>query len=450
MPADTTTYRYSGDIKRCMQLKGLARQGVQLLGMLMSLGNLSTYQIRRVLDDGSSIKVFSSCGATYADIFGVKEKEEEEKKELAEQKEAKDLVMVYVGHPDTPFSNYSVNTLLKRSVLLWQTIPATTLAGLEEKKLLVLPWPVRGLTDDEASVINKFLSVKGNRVAVFSGEDFTSTNYVLASLNSKLRCIAKDDAGTKYYSTISGFLPLAAGRKQLFWLWARVVGKVVVDSAYWNTAVVKDWYGYGVMYDNITNMIPGTYWLQGSLSDEWMTNSKGYMYSLFLDDFEWKNDPDAWILGSYPSAYITWTYADKTEAEIIAWALANTAYMPYSKIHTEDVPTTNFLYGSYKNYSDTVSTVNSYEHSFLAYADDENIIVASFEPSFLNTDIGGISDNAMFNAFPVQLFANWLLWYDLTPSKNMFNTNNCFVLGMPYQYTVYEQGGGGWAPPIQH
>ena len=86
MPADTTTYRYSGDFKKCLRLKPLAQQGVQVLGMLMSLGNLSTYQIKKVLEDGSSIKVYSSCGATYVDIFGTKGKKEEEEPVEGEEK----------------------------------------------------------------------------------------------------------------------------------------------------------------------------------------------------------------------------------------------------------------------------------------------------------------------------------------------------------------------------
>jgi hypothetical protein len=451
VPADTTTYRYSGDFKRCLRLKPLAQQGVFLLGMLMSLGNLNTYQIKRVLDDGSSIRVFSSCGATYADIFGVEEKEEEEKEQNPAKETQKNLVMVYVGSPKTPFSKYSVTELVEQSVRLWNTIPDTSLETLAEKKLLVLPCPVRNLTADEAALMRTFLSVDGNRIAVFSGTDFTSTNSVLASLNSKLQCIGKRDGYVPFYSNMSGFLPISATTQQLFWTLIKTAGHVVVHPDYWSTAVVKDWHGYGVAYNSITNMVPDTYYKESApLGPTWtshLTVTNWYMFSTLIDNSWFTVDDDAWALGYYPASYITWNYNGKNEVDTISWCNLNAAYLPLVYIYRSTPPTTYFRFGAYFNYSETSAIVNARSNSELAYADGEKIIVGAFEPTFL-TGITGYSNALLMQHYKTQDFADWMLMYDMTPNKNMFNTKGCFVLDMPYRYSL--QGSSPFIPGIQY
>jgi hypothetical protein len=459
VPADTTTYRYSGDFKRCLRLKPLAQQGVLVLSYLMSAGNLSTYMIRRVLEDGSSIKVYSGYGATYVDIFGVKEKEEEEKKNPVSKEKEKSLVMVYVGDPKTPFSKYTVAELAEQSKRLWNTIPDVSLETIAEKKLLVLPCPVRGLTTDETNIILKFLEGKRNRIAVFSGSDFTSTNLVLGSLNSRLQCIGRTDSHIPFYSNMSGFLPLSSTTQQLFWTLVKTAGQVVVHPDYWNTAVVKDWCGYGVIYNNITNVVPALYYIdtESEEGDDWSNHFKRVDYYLYTDllnkgaydgytfihtDYDTPEDkkwffafPNGWQLGFYPSSYITWNYTSLkiTTDAIKLWCRVNMQYLPINYVYRTTPPTTDFSFGKYFNYSDTPVISNAMYGSFLAYADNEKIIVGSFEPTFL-TGITGWSNSLLMQHYKTQDFADWLLMYDMVPNKNMFNTKSCFVLDMPWHY----------------
>jgi hypothetical protein len=463
VPADTTTYRYSGDFKRCLRLKPLAQQGVLVLSYLMSAGNLSTYMIRRVLEDGSSIKVYSGYGATYVDIFGVKEKEEEEKKNPVSKEKEKSLVMVYVGDPKTPFSKYTVAELAEQSKRLWNTIPDVSLETLAEKRLLVLPCPVRNLTTDETNIILKFLSGKGNRIAVFSGSDFTSTNLVLGSLKSKLQCTDKKSDYVPFYSNFSGFLPLSATTQQLFWILVKPTGQVVVHPAYWNTAVVKDPQGYGIIYNNITNMSPSVYyritvpvdpyWESFLTSTDWYTYHQSIVdgfIALYVKNYIWNEELFlAWLditrsgwfdfIGDYSSSYITWLSGWTTFTQLINWCtdIANVPYLPLRYHYREVPPTTTFGFGAYFNYSETASIVNTRLGSMLAYADNENIVVGSFEPTFL-TGITGFRNELLNRHYTVNDFADWLLLYDMTPNKNMFNTKNCFILDMPHGFAIVD------------
>lgn len=460
MPADTTNYRYKGDYKKCLRLKPIAQEGVLVIGMLMSYGNLNTYQIKRVFEDGSYIRIWSAYGATYAEIFGVPSKKEQE---VVEEEEInyESPVMVYVGSPNNPLSKYTVKELTEQSVKLWNTYPDISLEKLASKRLLVLPCPKRALTTAETEAMLSFLEGKETRIAVFSGTDFTSTNAVLASLKSKLQCIAYEDSKTELnLVNLSGYLPLKGTDKFLFHILVKEAGYVVVHPDYWNTAVVKDWNGYGVMYNDITNMCPARYYYLPTPSSAWadlFVHTSNYAFSTALvydpdippgeEGGKFWDIAETWYCQLYPSTYITWSYTGKDEVDVFTWCVNNASYMPFIYVHCSIPTSTAFLFGRYFDYSESATIKNARVQSYLAYADNEKIIVGSFEPVFLS-GLAGYSNSVFNKNYTAQDFADWLLMYDMTPSKDMFNTNGCFVLDMPWLYSLL--GSSPYFPGVQY
>jgi hypothetical protein len=135
------------------------------------LGGLSTVKMTdRIGNDEIIIKTFAE---RYQKVIYNKTSKEE----------GGNLVCVFVGDNRTPFSEYTTGDLIEKTIHYWGVEPETDLSKLFEKKLLVLPCPVRVLTASETATIKKFLAGE-RRLVLFSGTDTTIANLKAAVIET--------------------------------------------------------------------------------------------------------------------------------------------------------------------------------------------------------------------------------------------------------------------------
>lgn len=320
-------------------------------------------------------------------------------------------VCVYVGNPSIPFSEYSKALLTEKCSHYWNTIPETDLSRIHEKKLLILPCPVRILTTQELSTIRGFL--KGSRrLVLFSGSDTTVANSILRQLESKLEIIPFSFAEAVY--NMSGKIT----QNQLVWWPGYPVGWIGVYRDYWSTAKVIDWKGYGLLYDNITDMSPANYSTVWQLPENESIISFYGNYFHSSDQISKVNDYDpeedltwtmSWINMSiplYPVGYIPYDYSTPFSLyEWRDWMNANIDNLPIYRIFRNGyaLSKTSFAGGQYIDFLN--SEYRGLSGSFLSYVTGERIVVASFKPLWLtvNYDASDIDD-----WYKTKELSNWL------------------------------------------
>jgi hypothetical protein len=353
-------------------------------------------------------------------------------------KKLKNPVLVYLG-PENDFSNYTFSDIVVGCKKYWQTTPMYNL-DFTGKLLLVLANPKRVLTADELTKITTFLSHEKSRIVVFSGSDESIANAILVQLGSKLEVIETTPAQTGI-KNLSGYLP--TDPKQLFWVPCEIVGFIGVNSAYWSTATIKDFEGYGLAYNNITNVMP-THLRFGSFPTWWSDVHGNHLYGsgVLNADTEWSSITWGTLLIPYPAAYITFTYT-ANKATLLSWITSNLANLPtYYLCPTGFVDTyTIFNYGQYANYED-ISNVGTVTGSYIAYADGEKIIVSGVKPSWLSKSLlGHLPD--LSTEYRIMSLSLWLIYGSLTLTPDMFNTGSKFMLPPPYAYTIISSYGTG-------
>ena len=345
-------------------------------------------------------------------------------------------VLVYLG-PGNDFSEYTKKDIESNSLKYWWSSP---LYGLDflDKILLVLPCPKRLLTAREAESILKFISRNG-RIVIFAGENMGIASGVLTQLGSRLEYLANSPAITGNLHIISGKLPDG----ELFWTVGGHRYWIGVKQLYWPEATVRDFYGYGIAYNNITSLSP---WWRGFgpgafTADNWFNRFGYHIYSTsFLQVPEWPYITVKWSdLLFYPVGYIPYTYVDMLMTEFQPWISANATELPMYYINTGGEPfyqKTYFKYGYYFNYSETASAGSIYQSSTLAYVDGEGVVACSFKPSFLSNTLVGSYDD-LDKVMKIKEFAWWLVYGKRTLAPNLFNTKN-YVMPTPHTF-----GSGG-------
>jgi hypothetical protein len=385
------------------------------------LGGLSTVKMTdRIGNDEIIIKTFAE---RYQKVIYNKTSKEEG---------GGNLVCVFVGDNRTPFSEYDSGDLIEKTIHYWGVEPETDLSKLFEKKLLVLPCPARILTASETATIKKFLAGE-RRLVLFSGTDTTISGAILRQLGSKLDILPDRYAHAGYHNAAAFITP-----KELVWYPAELAGFVTVHKDYWDTAIIKDWKGYGLLYSDVVScqIYAGTMWSDETVSAEFVAFHGNYKFSQklidemthYLDTYNpadhifdhcwWPHtgsSPDAeWTYHFeslndtlLPTGYITYsyTYADLAISGLRDWMSANQMPLYYICAHDADIMAkTSFAAGQYCNYSNYIYRYGV--GSYLAYVPGERIIVSGFKPSWLSMNY---DPKDIDSWFATRKLANWFL-----------------------------------------
>lgn len=406
--AETLQYRLSGDKDAAREKIAIARQGTEVLKTLMSFNKLEQGGIQKRMADGSVIVINRCFGAMTVDIFSPP-KGQEEVIDIPVIEKFPLPVLVYVG-PNDDFSEYTREDLIRRTLHYWGVVPESNLGNLLDRRLLVLACPKRILTDQELVIIKAFL--KGEkRVVLFCGTDAISANAILRQLESKLDFIPSPPSGL---ANLSGKLP----DKTLVWWPADITGWLNVNQAYWSTALVKDWKGFGLLYNNVTALVLTFRILWDVTATEQIINWIGdYEYSVPLIYKHNSTWAVAFDLNTtiYPTGYIPYLYDGMTITALQSWMSANASHLPLYRYRPHDfVPAkTHFRYGKYVNYTDLLYRECS--GTTFAYATGDNIIVAAFKPSWLTMPYEPADIDA---AYTTRELAAWLVSGPLVYADN--------------------------------
>jgi len=442
--ADTTNFIYSGDESKGRGLVGLASQGIEVLKNLMTYNNLKTYSIEKSLADGSHIILSSCYGAVTANIF-VPPVVVEEKPKSSETPVSPQPVCVYVGTMDANhFCEYSVDDLAKKSLHYWGVLPEMTL-DLAEKKLLILPCPMRVLTAGELSIIKKFM-VGDRRVVLFAGSDTTSANLILRQLGSKL------ELSVPYTSTglfnISGYIT-----PQQLVVWpAYRTGNIGVHSSHSGEAITRDWRGYGLLYPNITTLSPYTItvWTDGNYPEK-QAEFGSYMYSVQSYAFFDTHEHDVWATWAHlnlaplnvapgvPYLYTTENdFGTPAIPGLLGWMSSISASMPLYRMRPHGFvrSKTNFATGQYVNYNDILH--REFTGAIVACAQGEHLIVAAYKPVWLTEWYSAQTLDTWYMG-SLSKIANWMLNGNLS-YVDLFNTGGFQAL--PPAYIGFQSSGG--------
>jgi hypothetical protein len=400
------------------------------------LGGLSTVKMTdRIGNDEIIIKTFAE---RYQKVIYNKTSKEEG---------GGNLVCVFVGDNRTPFSEYTTGDLIERTIHYWGVEPETDLSKLFEKKLLVLPCPVRVLTASETATIKKFLAGE-RRLVLFSGTDTTITNSILRQLSSKLEILPYILADG-YYNVSGKITP-----NQIVWWVCKPVGWIGVHKDYWHTAALTDWKGYGILYKDITNLSP---WAEACQWDGYNANIVAW-----IGDYLHSNDLAAKVSAYNPGTDPTWTMTFTTTespfypsgyfpfvhtitlSEWGAWMSANSENLPMYRIfpsgHT--IGKVTFAAGQYNDWSN--ASYRSITGSHLSYATGERIIVGSFKPSWLTINYDPRDIDSWYKT---KELSNWFLNASLNYA-DLFNQGG-YAPVMPCRFYC-QRGTDGSGEVIQY
>ena len=367
-----------------------------------------------------------------------------------EEKIDSNLVCVYVGSKTTPFSEYGMSDIIRGTMRYWNVEPERDLSKLFEKKLLVLPCPIRVLTEREVTTIKNFL--KGNRrIAFFAGSNLTIANAILTQLESRFFIVAESTPGVR---VLAGYIT----PKELTIWPAYTLGRVSVYKTYWNTAIVKDWNGFGMLYNDVVAIAPYNIiaWL-GPNTQSFLDWIGLYTHSTdLLTKVNAYNPPPGgtdpvWTVTDPPSPTFPTGYLDGMGYGSLnltawgAWMSANIGNLPLSYIHAYGYnrTRTTFTWGtynlSYYNYTD--KKYRGYIAAYTAYVPAEKIIVSSFKPYWLQYNYDAIFSGSGI-AGPKE-FSSWFLngdleYYDLFEQGGFQDWSASFM----YWSRGGEDGGG--------
>jgi len=355
-------------------------------------------------------------------------------------------VNFFIGKTTSPFSEYARATISARCLRYFGTGPNANLDDLMNDYIqtLILPCPVRVLTPDELTKIQAF-RVAGGRVAIFLGTNRTVANDVLIQLNSKLEFMPT--FYTTAIKTLSGwYVEEGETAQTLFWIPARVRGWINVKQSEWPTAVLNDFNGMGIKYDDVCAMMYMSYW---QATEGGYPHPAHYCQELYdaivasPSDFtiQWYD----YRTSCYPSGYIGTYPTDKPT--IAAWLLANMAKMPTYKVAPYNYvrDTIYTPYGNPWDWSDPDMIADLEPMGMiLGYAKNENLVVAALDWAYLTDDVG--DPVTLDYWWWTQEFANWLVGGQM-PIHDFYQ-NNCTMEIFPpwaplyYSYSGYVDGTG--------
>jgi hypothetical protein len=300
---------------------------------------------------------------------------------------------------------------------------------------------------------------------LFAGVNTAVADAILRQLGSKLQIIPR------YYPAGFYNMSMFITPKEAVWFLGQPTGLICVHQDFWNTAVIKDWKGYGLLYNNITNLEPsgGIAWT-GVPGADFLAKVGDYEYSdlniasanyylstynslphLLNDpvpcwwthadnapDVEWKFHLEE--IGIYPADYFPWDY--HTPALSIAgwrdWMVTNDMPLYFIRPHGFSYAKTSFAVGEYINYSDIQR--REVAGSLFAYATGENIIVAALKPLWL---VVNYNPDDIDGWYKTKELSNWLLNSTLEYA-DMFNSGG---LLNNEAHTIYHELIGSPGPP---
>jgi len=353
-------------------------------------------------------------------------------------------VNFYIGKTTSPFSEYARDTISARCLRYFKTGPNASLSNLtnERIKLLVLPCPVRVLSDEELAAIQAFRG-RGGRVAFFAGSNREKANEVLTQLGSNFEIMP-----TRYNTNIknlSGFMKESGvSAPSMFWVPVQITGWLNFKSSKWGDASLRDFHGYGLQYgsDMAATMIQDAFYKHSS-------SLNGPFPAIHCS--EQKNE----IEGSPPPSWtVTWVdpagaaqvfpagYRTAYPTDLSAWANwigANSGSMPHLRMEAYGytIPTFSTPYGTLWDLEEMMG-VDMFG-AIMAYEKGSNMSVACMKLSFLTSATG---DPAWIDYYyRTVAFINWLNNGEM-PIHDFFQNGNTFQPWPPYIPSYYSYGGG--------
>jgi len=345
----------------------------------------------------------------------------------------------YIGPSTSPFSEYTRDEVAIRTMRYFGGLANSRLADLSggNIKLLILPCPIRVLSDAELTAIQSFRG-GGGRVAFFAGRDLEKANDVLNQLGSQFEILPTYDAVEEGVYIISGICNMDDA-PTMFWIAANPTGWISKRQSFWSAAPFKDMSGFGLAYNDVTAVIYDTYLIQQSYpySSLYMTDIMPDLIDSppTWDDVEW-----AFMSLYFPAGHVA-EYPEG-KAALYDWLAANTSFLPYSRMAQSgwSMPTIWTPYGNVWNLESARAYVDFFG-ALCAYASD-NLIVCSFRLDMLTNAVGD-PDAFDYYFWPVQFF-DWLINGKLT-QHDFFQRGWKFVPWSPYQ-AKYMSGGIGFLP----
>jgi predicted transglutaminase-like cysteine proteinase len=377
--------------------------------------------------------------------------------------------LVYIGPSSQPFSEYSRALLQDATIHFYDTVPVSCLTALESKyiPLLILPCPVRGLTDAEQAAIAAFLAKDGKRVAVFSGTDATSSSKVLEKMGSKLRIMRFISPPSDYLSLPGVWCETEASEITNFTFPVQIGGFVVAAQSAWADAKLRDWHGFGLKYDTITALTYMTFLRQPEDSEPkwpslfcvelrtaleaWLAESpRPYAWTLAWAMMQW-NGIDYFSTGFVPGP----VPYNADHLQLKNWLVANAGLMPFLKIAPYNTyPTPKYYqYGSYWDWL-APATKQNFEGNACGMAyENKKIFVSGYKPAFLDKTLvtsTGIPLTGLDTYTQAQEFCDWLASGDWV-SRDMFGYGYRFSNFAAYipLHGIGEGGGIPYVTPIQ-
>ena len=355
-------------------------------------------------------------------------------------------VCFYIGKSTSPFSEYLRADVSARVLRYFGVGPSANLNSLADARILtlILPCPVRVLTDAEKTAIVSFRN-RGGRVALFVGDDRDKANQVLVQLDSKLEVMP-----TRYMPSdpgihiLSGYMvehDAVGGAATLFWIPAAIRGWINMRPANWSTARLKDFSNFGLAYNGYACAMMYETFLSAATSAGYPL---GFTH-IHHADIIVPPSPDTWMVqwiqysGTFPSGYVAAYTADK--AAWRTWLTANLTKLPYQKVsdYGYSIPTISTPYGDVWNLTSMRSATDMFG-PLIAYAESENLVAVALKPSWLTDAVG--NPVTLDYYFHTQEFSDWLTT-GFMPIHDFFENGNTFQPWPPYVPTFYSAS--GWA-----
>lgn len=343
-------------------------------------------------------------------------------------------VCFFIGKETSPFSEYARATVSARVLRYFGVGPSANLNSLSDGsgvKTLILPCPIRVLTDAEKNSIALFRG-RGGRVALFAGDNRDKANQVLEQLSSKLEIMPTRFAPSGIYNW-SGYMVEQGspdGAPTMFWIPARIRGWINVRQAYWNTARLKDFSDFGLAYNGYASAMMYETFLVAATSAGYPLGFNYIHESAIIGP----QSPDGWTVAWYqypyvfPAGYVAAYTADK--AAWRTWLAANSANLPWCRVasYGYTIPKIGSPYGDIWNLDDMRDSTDMFG-ALIAYHRDENLVVAAIKLDYFTDDVG--NPNILDYYFYTREFADWLST-GLMPIHDFFQNGNTFQPWPPY------------------